>query len=40
MAERKPQTLAGLREISGVGDEKLKRYGTSFLEVLQAESPA
>lgn len=36
MAERKPGNLPELRQISGVGDEKLKRYGEEFLEVLLA----
>ncbi len=35
MANAKPQTLDELSEISGVGAQKLERYGTQFLEVLR-----
>lgn len=35
MAAYFPQTLAELRQISGVGDFKLEKYGVSFLESLQ-----
>jgi len=34
MAARRPQTLAAMLEISGVGDGKLARYGDAFLDVL------
>jgi ATP-dependent DNA helicase RecQ len=34
MALLRPATLAGLRELTGVGDTKLARYGAAFLEVL------
>lgn len=40
MAEVCPQSLAGLRNISGVGDVKLERYGELFLEVLKAAGAA
>ena len=36
MAERAPTTEDGLREISGVGEAKLARYGTAFLDALRA----
>jgi ATP-dependent DNA helicase RecQ len=36
MLERKPQTLAELAEISGVGAAKLEKYGHIFLETLSA----
>ena len=29
-----------MREIHGVGDTKLERYGAAFLEVVQAHPPA
>lgn len=34
MAKIKPKTLDGLRQIKGVGDQKLARYGSDFLKVL------
>lgn len=40
MAVRRPSTLAGIREISGVGDKKLEQYGAAFLELLQAHELA
>jgi len=38
MAEARPRSLADLASISGVGAAKLERYGSAFLEVLQAEA--
>ena len=38
MAERKPDSLAVLGTISGVGSRKLAQYGEAFLEVLRGES--
>jgi len=35
MATLRPQTLAAMREVSGVGDTKLSRYGEAFLETLR-----
>jgi ATP-dependent DNA helicase RecQ len=35
MAERRPQSLADLRGIPGVGPKKLEEYGEAFLEVLR-----
>ncbi|ADV67858.1 ATP-dependent DNA helicase RecQ [Deinococcus maricopensis DSM 21211] len=35
MAEARPQTLAALGAISGVGERKLQQYGDRFLTVLQ-----
>ncbi len=40
MAARRPATLAAFREIGGVGDAKLERYGTAFVEAIQSGSPA
>ena len=34
MATHRPATLPALREIHGVGDTKLERYGPAFLEVI------
>lgn len=34
MATHRPTTLSALREIHGVGDTKLQRYGAAFLEVI------
>jgi len=36
MVEHRPQTLDAFRQLSGVGDVKLERYGTTFLEVIRA----
>jgi len=36
MAEHRPKTEADLLSISGVGETKLKRYGSAFLEVIAA----
>ncbi len=38
MALRRPRTLAGLGDISGVGPTKLDRYGERFLDVIRAAS--
>lgn len=35
MARQKPQSLAELRTISGVGDVKLAKYGAGFVEIIQ-----
>ena len=41
MADREPQTLADLRQISGVGEKKLEAYGTQILRALDmADSSA
>jgi ATP-dependent DNA helicase RecQ len=37
MARLRPSDLAGLLEVHGVGDHKLRRYGERFLEVLRSE---
>jgi ATP-dependent DNA helicase RecQ len=37
MATLKPSSLERLNEISGVGEKKLARYGTSFLDVITDE---
>jgi len=39
MSQQRPQTLAQLRTIPGVGDVKLEKYGASFLEILRQASP-
>jgi ATP-dependent DNA helicase RecQ len=39
MARRRPTTLAALREIHGIGEAKLGRYGAVFLRAI-ADSPA
>ncbi len=38
MAERRPQSLAAMGEVHGVGEAKLARYGETFLAVIAAES--
>jgi ATP-dependent DNA helicase RecQ len=35
LATHRPTTPGAMREIHGVGDAKLERYGTAFLEVIQ-----
>ncbi|WP_375460099.1 DNA helicase RecQ [uncultured Enterovirga sp.] len=35
MAKRRPQTLADMRAVEGVGDRKLVRYGAAFLAAIQ-----
>jgi ATP-dependent DNA helicase RecQ len=35
LATHRPASLGAMREIHGVGDTKLERYGAAFLEVLQ-----
>jgi ATP-dependent DNA helicase RecQ len=38
LATHRPDSLRAMREIHGVGDAKLERYGSAFLEVVQARS--
>lgn len=38
IAEGNPSSLSGLREISGVGSEKLERYGAALLAVLRGQT--
>ena len=38
MLEKRPQTLSALGQISGVGEQKLARFGPAFLEVLRAHA--
>ena len=35
MARRKPETLDGMRSVSGMGEIKTARYGESFLQVIR-----
>nr|WP_241549965.1 HRDC domain-containing protein [Acidithiobacillus sulfuriphilus] len=35
MLRRRPQSLAALATIPGVGERKLEAYGASFLQVLR-----
>ncbi len=35
IAERRPSTLAELADIQGMGDQKVDRFGTAFLDVLR-----
>ncbi|MBU0956162.1 MAG: HRDC domain-containing protein, partial [Spirochaetes bacterium] len=35
MAIQKPVSLEGLSEIHGVGQSKLEKYGSAFLEILR-----
>lgn len=36
MVEHRPTTLDGFRQLHGVGDVKLKRYGEAFLDVIRS----
>jgi ATP-dependent DNA helicase RecQ len=36
LATHRPESLRAMREIHGVGDAKLERYGSAFLEIIQA----
>ncbi len=36
LAARKPATLTAFRQVSGVGDVKLERYGETFLEAIRS----
>jgi len=38
LATIKPVTAGAMREIHGIGDSKLERYGAAFLEVVQAHA--
>ncbi len=38
LAAHRPESLRAMREIHGVGDAKLERYGSAFLEVIQDSS--
>ncbi len=38
LATHRPTTLRALREIHGVGDTKLERYGAAFLDIVQAHA--
>lgn len=40
MAQRRVRTAAALREIDGVGEARVEKYGKDFLAVLQAEPAA
>jgi ATP-dependent DNA helicase RecQ len=35
LATHRPESLRAMREIHGVGDAKLERYGSAFLEIIQ-----
>src|SRR5262249_6476227 len=35
LASHRPASLGAMREVHGVGDTKLERYGAAFLDVLQ-----
>ena len=39
MAERRPQTLDQMADITGIGTKKLESYGTRFLEVILGAAP-
>jgi len=39
MAEKRPQTLDDMANVSGVGAKKLERYGKAFLTVITGEAP-
>ncbi len=39
LATHRPTTPAAMREIHGIGDTKLERYGTDFLAIIQPRQP-
>jgi ATP-dependent DNA helicase RecQ len=39
LATHRPTTARAMREIHGIGDAKLERYGTAFLDVVQTHLP-
>jgi len=38
LATHRPDSPRAMREIHGIGDSKLERYGTQFLEVIKASA--
>jgi ATP-dependent DNA helicase RecQ len=40
MAKRKPQSLAEMAAVHGVGEAKLRQYGEEFLDVIRGHGPA
>lgn len=38
MIESRPDSLAAMAELSGVGERKLEAYGRSFLDVIRAHA--
>jgi ATP-dependent DNA helicase RecQ len=39
LATHRPSTLAAMREIHGIGDAKLERYGAEFLAAIEPRRP-
>jgi ATP-dependent DNA helicase RecQ len=39
MAAQKPQTMAALGSVKGVGEKKLERFGEVFLKVIGGAAP-
>ncbi|HEY5712684.1 MAG TPA: DNA helicase RecQ [Allosphingosinicella sp.] len=39
MAAAKPASLAAMRDIGGVGEAKLQRYGAAFVDIIAAHAP-
>ena len=39
MAKERPRTLAGLGQIQGVGEARIKKYGTDVLAVIDQKEP-
>jgi ATP-dependent DNA helicase RecQ len=35
LAEKQPATLAGLRNVRGIGEKKMERYGSQILEIIE-----
>jgi superfamily II DNA helicase RecQ len=40
MVQQRVTSAAGMREIAGIGESKVTKYGDAFLEILQQEIPA
>jgi ATP-dependent DNA helicase RecQ len=37
LARHRPENLSAMREIHGIGDAKLERYGPAFLDVIKGD---
>ena len=40
MVQRRVRTLAALREIAGVGEARIEKYGEDFLDILRTDGSA
>jgi superfamily II DNA helicase RecQ len=40
MVQRRARSLTAMKEIEGVGDARIEKYGAQFLALLKAEEPS